>query len=183
MGCHGLAQASHAWRKGDITMRKRSRRERQEATTAYLCLIPAFVGLSVLTYLLLLAVFVLSFFKWKGLSAPVFIGMRNYVKLFTSDPYFMDSIFVTVVFSVLSVIGSMLYSLFVAMLLNRKIKARGFFRVLFYLPYILPAAAVYIGWSWLYETNFGLFNYILKTIGVNNVCSSTIRRLYFPLLR
>lgn len=150
-------------------MRKRSRRERQEATTAYLCLIPAFVGLSVLTYLPLLAVFVLSFFKWKGLSAPVFIGMRNYVKLFTSDPYFMDSIFVTVVFSVLSVIGSMLYSLFVAMLLNRKIKARGFFRVLFYLPYILPTAAVYIGWSWLYETNFGLFNYILKTIGVNNV--------------
>lgn len=150
-------------------MRKRSRRERQEATTAYLCLIPAFVGLSVLTYLPLLTVFVLSFFKWKGLSAPVFIGMRNYVKLFTSDPYFMDSIYVTVVFSVLSVIGSMLYSLFVAMLLNRKIKARGFFRVLFYLPYILPAAAVYISWSWLYETNFGLFNYILKAIGVNNV--------------
>ena len=150
-------------------MRKRSRREKQEARTAYLCLIPAFVGLSVLTYIPLLAVLVLSFFKWKGISAPVFVGMRNYIKLFTTDPYFMDSIAVTVVFSILAVIGSMIYSLIVAMLLNRKIKARGFFRVLFYLPYILPAAAVYIGWAWLYETNFGLFNYVLKTLGINGV--------------
>lgn len=143
--------------------------ERKEAKTAYLCLIPAFLGLSVLTYIPLVVVFILSFFQWKGLSAPVFNGGENYVRLFTVDPYFKDSIVVTVWFSVIAVIGGMVYSLIVAMLLNRKIPARGFFRALFYLPYILPAAAVYIGWSWLYETNFGLFNYILKFLGINNV--------------
>lgn len=146
-----------------------SLRARAEARTAYLCLIPAFVGLTVLTYAPLIAVFTLSFFKWKGISAPVFNGVANYVKLFTTDPYFLDSIRVTVAFSALSVAGSMLYSLVIAMLLNRRIPARGFFRVLFYLPYILPAAAVYIGWSWLYETNFGLFNYLLKFIGIQGV--------------
>ncbi len=151
------------------TRSKANSMDRKEARTAYLCLIPAFLGLSVLTYIPLIVVFILSFFQWKGLSAPVFNGGQNYVQLFTTDPYFKDSIIVTVWFSVLAVIGGMIYSLVVAMLLNRKIPARGFFRALFYLPYILPAAAVYIGWSWLYETNFGLFNYILKSFGINNV--------------
>lgn len=149
--------------------RKHSSKARKEARTAYLCLIPAFLGLSFITYIPLLAVFVLSFFKWKGLSAPVFNGVDNYVRLFTSDPYFIDSIKATVYFSILAVVGSIIFSLFVAMLLNRRIPLRGFFRVIFYLPYILPAAAVYIGWAWLYESNFGLFNYILKSVGINSI--------------
>jgi multiple sugar transport system permease protein len=141
----------------------------RETRTAYLLLIPAFVGLTVLTYLPLAAILVLSFFRWKGAGTPIFVGLDNYVRLFVSDPYFIDSIKVTCWFSVLSVIGSMLYSLIVAMLLNRKIPARGFFRAVFYLPYILPAVAVYIGWAWLYESNFGLFNYILAKFGIGKV--------------
>lgn len=150
---------------------QRSITARREERAARLYLLPAFVGLVFLTYIPLIAVFVLSLFKWQGNSVtpPSFIGVENYVYLFTSDPYFKDSIKVTALYAVFAVLGSMVYSLIVAMLLNRKIPARGFFRALFYLPYILPAAAVYIGWSWLYETNFGLFNYLLKSIGVNNV--------------
>ena len=140
-----------------------------EARTAYLFLIPAFVGLSVLTYGPLLAVFALSFFNWRGALAPSFIGVQNYVRLFTEDPYFIDSLKVTGYFSLLAVIGSMAYSLAVAMLLNRKVPARGFFRAVFYLPYILPAVAVYMGWAWLYEGNFGLFNYVLSRLGINKI--------------
>ena len=142
---------------------------KKEAHTAYLFLIPAFIGLIVLTYLPLVAILVLSFFRWKGAGTPSFIGIENYVRLFTTDPYFVESIKVTCYFSVLAVVGSMLFSLVVAMLLNRKIPARGFFRAVFYLPYILPAVAVYIGWAWLYESNFGLFNYILTKMGVHKV--------------
>lgn len=144
---------------------------RREERAAYLYLLPAFIGLVFLTYVPLIAVFVLSFFKWQGnsITPPEFTGLANYVYLFTKDPYFWDSIKVTALFSIMAVAGSMVYSLVVAMLLNRRIPARGFFRALFYLPYILPAAAVYIGWSWLYETNFGLFNFILKSVGISNV--------------
>jgi multiple sugar transport system permease protein len=141
----------------------------KEARTAYLFLIPALVGLTVLTYGPLIAVFALSFFNWRGALAPSFIGIGNFVRLFTEDPYFIDSLLVTCYFSLLSVAGSMIYSLVVAMLLNRRIPARGLFRAIFYLPYILPAVAVYIGWSWLYESNFGLFNYILNEIGIHKV--------------
>lgn len=167
-------------------MNKRARRlsekARKEQRTAYLCLIPAFIGLIVLTYTPLLAVFIISFFQWKGIAAPSFTGLNNYVRLFTMDPFFKDSVVVTIVFSLLAVAGSMLYSLVVALLLNRKIPARGFFRAVFYLPYVLPAAAVYIGWSWLYETNFGLFNYILKSVGIQNVMFLTDSTYVVPSL-
>ena len=140
-----------------------------EAKVAYLFLIPVFLGLSVLTYGPLLAVFSLSFFNWRGVGAPSFIGLGNYVRLFTEDPFFIDSIKVTAYFTLLAVLGSMIYSLAVAVLLNRKVPARGFFRAVFYLPYMLPAVAVYVGWSWLYEANFGLFNYLLNKIGIKNI--------------
>lgn len=141
----------------------------KESRTAYLCLIPAFLGLIFITYLPLLGVFGISFFHWKGISAPVFNGFRNYIDLFTNDPYFIDSIKVTVYFSIIAVAGSMVYSLLVAMLLNRKIPARSFWRAVFYVPYILPATAIYIGWSFLYESNFGFFNSILSSMGMDKV--------------
>lgn len=142
---------------------------RSEQRTAYLCMIPSIIGLIFLTYIPLAEVFGLSLFKWEGVGKPQWAGLANYVKLFTRDPYFKDSVKVTVYFSFLSVIGSMIYSLAVALLLNRKIPARGFFRAVFYLPYVLPAMAVYLGWNWLYETNYGLFNYLLSKIGVSKV--------------
>jgi len=55
------------------------------------------------------------------------------------------------------------------MLLNRKIPARGFFRAVFYVPFVLPAAAIYVGWSWLYEANFGFFNFLLSEMGLNKI--------------
>ncbi|NLY48174.1 MAG: sugar ABC transporter permease [Clostridiales bacterium] len=164
------------------TKRRRSRMSIREERTAYLYLIPAFLGLTFITYLPLLGVFTISFFEWKGISSPKFVGFYNYVKLFTRDHFFKDSIIVTIYFSLLAVAGSMIYSLFIAMLLNRKIPARGFFRAIFYVPYVLPATAVYIGWSWLYETNFGLFNYLLTKVGLKRVQFIANSKLVVPSL-
>lgn len=155
---------------------------KSEARTAYLCLIPSIIGLVVLTYVPLVAVFGLSLFRWEGVGIPEWVGLNNYIRLFTRDPYFKDAIWATIYFAVLAVAGSMVYSLVIAMLLNRKIPARGFFRAVFYLPYVLPAMAVYIGWSWLYETNFGLFNYLLSLVGINKVMFTGSSELVVPSL-
>ncbi|MGO4106932.1 carbohydrate ABC transporter permease [Paenibacillus sp. YAF4_2] len=149
--------------------KRRSRIFSAEARVAYICLIPAFLGLIFLTYLPLVGVLGISLTNWTGLKNPEFIGFNNYVKLFTTDPYIKDSIIATIYFAILSVIGSMIYSLFIALLLNRKIPARGFFRAVFYVPYVLPAAAIYVGWSWLYEGNFGFFNYLLSELGLKKI--------------
>ena len=138
-----------------------------ERRTAYILLIPAFIGLVFITYTPLAAMLGLSLFKWEGVGTPAWVGIGNYIRLFTKDPYFMDSIRATVLYAVITVIGGMIWSLVIALLLNRKIPARGFFRAVFYLPYVLPAMAVYLGWSWLYETNFGLLNYILNQFGIH----------------
>ncbi|RKP53056.1 sugar ABC transporter permease [Cohnella endophytica] len=151
------------------TTRRRSRFYSSEARVAYLCLIPAFLGLFFLTYAPLVGVLGISMTNWTGLTKPGFVGFDNYVNLFKSDPYLKDSIIATIYFAILSVAGSMIYSLFIAILLNRKIPARGFFRAVFYVPFVLPAVAIYVGWSWLYEANFGFFNFLLSEIGLKKI--------------
>jgi multiple sugar transport system permease protein len=148
---------------------RRSRFLSSEASVAYICLIPAFLGLIFLTYLPLAGVLGISMTNWTGLKNPEFVGFDNYIKLFTTDPYLKDSIKATIYFAFLSVAGSMIYSLFIAILLNRKIPARGFFRAVFYVPFVLPAVAIYVGWSWLYEANFGFFNFLLSKVGLNKI--------------
>ncbi len=148
---------------------KKNKMRRGERITAYICMLPSIIGLIFLTYVPLIMVFGLSLFKYEGVGKAKWVGFSNYIKLFTIDPYFKDSIEATVIYAILSVFGSVIWSLFIAIVLNQKIPARGFFRAVFYLPYVLPAMAVYLGWSWLYETNFGLFNYILSKLGIHKV--------------
>ncbi|NLO85149.1 MAG: sugar ABC transporter permease [Clostridiales bacterium] len=160
----------------------KSKLRKAESRTAYLCLIPSILGLSIITYIPLIAVFILSFFSWKGFDTAKFVGIANYVRLFTKDPYFYDSIQATVSYAFMAVIGSMLWSLMIAMLLNRKVPARSFFRAVFYLPYVLPAMAVYLGWSWLYDYNHGFFNYIISVLGGSKVMFLDNANMIIPSL-
>lgn len=145
----------------------------KEQREAYLFLIPAFLGLSLITYLPLLAVFVVSLFSIKpaqisGLSPkPIeFVGLQNYVDIFKDSQIdFLNSIKVTLVYALLSVVACVIYSLFIAILLNRKMPARAFFRAVFYVPYILPATGVILGWQLLTRDD-GFLNFILTSLGL-----------------
>lgn len=152
--------------KGKEKIRTTSKAGRKEARTAYLCLIPAFLGVTLISYLPTLAVFVLSFFNWNGLSNPEFVGFDNFVRIFTKDIYLVDSIRATVFYAFLAVVGAVFYSLVIALLLNMNIKGRTLFRSIFFIPYLLPAIGVFKGWQWLYEANFGLFNFIFRMLGI-----------------
>lgn len=142
----------------------KNRMLKAEQRAAYILLFPSIIGLVFITYIPLIAVFGLSLFSWSGINDPKFVGIANYVRLFTKDPYFYDSIKATVSYALMSVLGGIVYSMFIALLLNRKIPARGFFRAAFYLPYVLPAMAVYLGWSWLYDYNHGFFNHLVTLL-------------------
>lgn len=154
--------------------KKRAKIALKEQRAAYLFLIPAFLGLSLITYLPLLAVFGISFTNLnighfvQGSTLPPlsFVGLDNFIDIFANPSIdFLNSIGVTVYFSLLAVVGSIIYSLIIALLLNRKIPARGFFRAVFYIPYILPATAVMISWWFLFRYDGGLINYILVSLG------------------
>lgn len=144
----------------------KTRAGKKEERTAYLCLIPAFLGVTFISYLPTLAVFVLSVFEWNGLTTPKFVGLANYVRIFTKDIYFVESLKATVSYAFLAVVGAVIYSLIIALLLNMNIKGRTLFRSIFFIPYLLPAIGVFKGWEWLYEGNFGLFNFVLRMMGL-----------------
>ncbi|MDO4273573.1 MAG: sugar ABC transporter permease [Eubacteriales bacterium] len=144
----------------------KSKAGKKEERTAYLCLIPAFLGVTFISYLPTLAVFVLSLFDWNGLTTPEFIGFSNFTRIFTRDIYLADSVKATIFYAFLAVVGAVLYSLFIALLLNMNIKGRTLFRSIFFIPYLLPAIGVFKGWQWLYESNFGLFNFIMRMLGL-----------------
>jgi len=154
---------------------KRAKITIKEQRAAYLFLIPAFLGLSLITYLPLLAVFGISltdlnvghFIKGGTLPPVRFIGFDNFVEIFKSPSVdFLNSIQVTVTFALVAVVSSIIYSMIIALLLNRKMPARGFFRAVFYIPYILPATAVMISWWFLLKYDGGLINYILVNLGL-----------------
>ena len=150
-------------------IKKKRKYNKAESRAAYICMLPSIIGLICITYLPMIASFALSLFSWNGLGDMKFIGLDNYVKLFTNDAKFYGSLLSTLKYAGLSVLGCMIFSLVVAMLLNRKIPARGFFRGVFYLPYVLPAMAVYLGWKWLFDYNYGFFNYVITLAGGSRV--------------
>ncbi|MCL2812882.1 MAG: sugar ABC transporter permease [Clostridia bacterium] len=154
---------------------KRGRAAIREQRAAYLFLIPAFLGLSLITYIPLLAAFFISFtdlntghFVQGGTLPPVqFVGLSNYIDIFINPSiHFMNSIQVTLYYTLLAVVGSIIYSMIIALLLNRKIPGRSALRAIYYIPYILPATAVMITWWFLLRFDGGVVNYALTQLGL-----------------
>ena len=84
------------------------------------------------------------FFKWDILSAPKWVGLANYVKLFSIDPLPMHALKITVIFSLASIPLNIVFGLAIAMLLNTNIRGLAVFRTIYYLPAILSGVAVAI---------------------------------------
>jgi len=146
-----------------------TRYSRGNTRTAYLFLAPALVGLIFMTTLPLLGVAGISLTDWSGLEPPQFIGLGNFVQLFTEDNYFFHSVVATLYFAFGAVISGIVYSFIVALLLNQKILVRGVWRAIFFLPYIVPIIGSSIVWAWMYEANFGVFNWIMNLMGFDKV--------------
>lgn len=96
-------------------MTVKSRAGKKEERTAWLCLIPAFLGVTLISYLPTLAVFVLSLFEWNGLTTPEFVGLANFRRIFTKDIYLMSSLRATIGYAFLAVVGAIVYSLIIAL--------------------------------------------------------------------
>lgn len=130
-------------------------------------LLPNIIGFMIFTFLPIVASFVLSFTDWDGFGDINFIGLDNFIKLF-SDEVFKVSMWNTLVFTVVSVPITLVLALLVAMLLNKGIKGIRIVRAAFFLPYITAAIAVAVVWQLLYHPTLGPINQFLISIGVTN---------------
>jgi multiple sugar transport system permease protein len=110
----------------------------------------------------------LSFTKYDVLSTPEFIGLKNYVEMFTNDDLFWPSLGRTAYYAILSVPLSVIGSMFLAIFLNNKLRGITIYRTLFFMPSLVPLVASVILFKWLLNTDFGIVNQGLRSIGMQN---------------
>ena len=114
-----------------------------------------------------IASFCYSFTDYTLLNRPQFVGLENYRTLFTTDPQFLSTMKITGIYALLSVPLKLTFALFIAMLLNAKIKGIGIYRSLYYLPSILGGSvAVSVLWRVMFMKD-GMINHFLGIFGIH----------------
>ncbi len=108
----------------------------------------------------------LSFTNYRFIGLPTWIGLDNYVRLFTDDPKFIRSIINTLYYTAVHVPGIMFMAFFVAILLNQKVKGQPVYRTAFYLPSVTAGVATAYLWILLLQPN-GLVNQFLGLVGID----------------
>jgi multiple sugar transport system permease protein len=107
----------------------------------------------------------LVFQDWNMIRPPEFAGLGNFRKLL-SDRLFWQSLKVTTLYTVVSVPLSMVMAFLLALLMNTKVRGITIFRTIYYLPSIVPAVANAVLWAWILNSDFGLLNAFLRSIGL-----------------
>lgn len=134
--------------------------------TGYAFISPWLVGFLAFTVIPFLVSIFLSFTRYDIVSSPVWVGWANYKRLFTQDPLFWKSLWITVKYSLVSVPVGILAGVGLALLLNLNVRGMSVYRTLFYLPSIVPVVATSVIFIWLLNPQIGLLNGLLKRVGV-----------------
>lgn len=131
-------------------------------------ILPYILGLALFQLFPFAMSFCLSFTEYDIISPPIYIGTENYTEMF-HDPLFWKSLGITLLFVLLAVPARLVFALFVAHVLNFKLKGINFFRTAFYLPSVLGGSvAVAVLWRILFSQN-GLVNSVLDFVGIGGV--------------
>ncbi len=111
----------------------------------------------------------MSFHRWDVFRPPKFVGLKNFEDLFTSDPLFLIAIRNTVIFTLGTVVPTVIVSLIVAGVLNRKVKGIGIFRTIVFLPLAISSVVMAVVWQFVFNTDNGLLNIMLGWIGIGPI--------------
>jgi len=156
--------------------------ERRRVLTGLLFISPWLIGF--LTWIIypLVSSFYYSFTRYDVLRPPVFIGLKNYVELFTSDPHFSVVLPNTFYYVGLGTPLALVTAFLLATLLNTRIVGRSVFRTIFYFPAIVPAFVLAMVWSYLLNPQYGAINAMLQAAGMKTIPFLTSPALAKPTL-
>jgi multiple sugar transport system permease protein len=143
-----------------LTLRQREERD------FYLCIALWLIGFVLFTGGPVIYSFVMSLTNWTGLTSREWVGLQNYIQLFTTDPVFGIVLKNTFVYGLFSVLLGTLLALGAALLMNQKVPGISFFRTMYYLPSVTSGVAVAIMWVWIFNPRSGLVNYLLSLVGI-----------------
>lgn len=106
-----------------------------------------------------------SLCKMKGFAKPAFTGLKNYVTAF-HDAELGQAFLNTLVYTLITVPIGVFLSLVTACLLNTGIRGKGVFRTIYYLPVVSAPVAVAMVWKWMFNSEYGIINYLLRMLGI-----------------
>ena len=144
---------------------RNSRSER----AGYLFILPWFLGLLIFTLGPMLFSLVLSFSKWDiitGIGSIEFVGLDNFKAIF-HDELFYQSLKVTFIFALVSVPLYQVVSILIALLLNMRTRGMKIFRLIYFMPSVIPAVAVSMMWIMIFNPEYGILNRALEWFGID----------------
>ena len=136
----------------------------REALTCYLFLLPWGIGFLAFVLGPVAASFVLGFMDYEIVTPARWVGLANYIELFTDDRRFGLSLGNTLYYVLVFVPLHILVALLLALLLNQKARGIAVYRTLFYVPSIVPLVAGAILWVWILQPEWGLINSTLREL-------------------
>jgi multiple sugar transport system permease protein len=134
----------------------------REAATGYSLILPWILGFLIFTLYPFVSSLYLSFTEYNIFQPPKWVGLDQYIKMFTQDRFFWPTLRLTLFYAALNVPLGLAGALGVALLLNRDVKGIGIWRTIYYLPAVLPGVAVILLWRWMFSPTSGLINFLLR---------------------
>mgnify|MGYP001138424174 FL=1 len=138
-------------------------RQARRSLVAYSFIAPNFIGFAIFTLIPIVFAFALAFMQWDGSNEITFVGLKNFIRL-ADDTFFFAAFKNTIIYVIGTVPLTMIASLALAIVLNQKIKARGFFRTVAFFPYVASLVAITAVWSMIFHPSKGPVNYILLNV-------------------
>lgn len=140
---------------------------RAETISGYLFVAANLLGFLIFNALPILAAFVLSATAWdlSTTTGPQWVGLQNFGQILQDD-LALKTLRNTFYYSFAAVPSGVFVAFCLALLLNRRIPGRLFFRFVYFVPYITLSVAIAIVWKWLYHPDLGLFNHLLGYLGI-----------------
>jgi multiple sugar transport system permease protein len=157
------------------------RLRRGEHIWLWVLLGPTLFGLLVGTLGPVLAAVGISFAHWDVITPPTYAGIENYQRLLR-DPTFSKALINTVYYVGLMVPVSTILSLALALLMNQKLHAITWYRTAYFLPVVSSTVAVALVWSWIYSKDFGLLNFVLRSLGMDPIAWLSSTRWAMPAI-
>lgn len=136
---------------------------RREVATGYALILPWILGFLIWNLYPFIRSLYLSFTEYNIFQPPRWVGLENYVRMFQDEQFWL-SLRLTLLYAAFNVPLGLAGALGVALLLNRSVFGIGIWRTIYYIPAVLPAAAVALLWRWMLSPESGLINFALQPV-------------------
>lgn len=137
---------------------------------SYLFIAPTVTLFAIFVFIPVIASFFLSFTRYNALTAPAWVGLDNYYRIFFKDPRFWKALRNTTLYAFGVMPVGISIALLLAVAIDQKIRFKNFYKSIFFMPVVTSVVAISVIWKWLFAgEKYGLINYWLMKMGLRPV--------------